>query len=189
MSAKNLKSYWREIISLIEAGLKPDPHRVSSFADHLAQRLDDDDEVRLADRIRRLTIGAARPAGSTFVVQGLPADVESQQALVEKVTPVDSPKYPYLPSFQYAELRRFVELNRMYGELIGAGIDPPSTLLLYGPPGCGKTMAAVAISCDLQLPLYLVRLDSLLGSFLGNSAKNLRRVFDVALASPLRTSP
>ena len=45
-------------------------------------------------------------------------------------------------------------------------------------------MAAIAIACDLSLPLFVVRLDSLLGSFLGNSAKNLRRVFDNALARP-----
>ena len=45
-------------------------------------------------------------------------------------------------------------------------------------------MAAIAMACDLELPLFVVRLDSLLGSFLGNSAKNLRRVFDNALASP-----
>ena len=184
MPAKSLKSYWREITSIIEGGLKPDPHRVSSFADHLAQRLEDDGEARLANRIRRLTAEASGPAGSIFVAQGLPSDVESQQALVERILPSEAPNYPHLPSFQDSELRRFVELNRMSGVLVGAGIDPPSSLLLYGPPGCGKTMTAVAISSDLQLPLYLVRLDSLLGSYLGNSAKNLRRVFDVALASP-----
>ena len=67
---------------------------------------------------------------------------------------------------------------------MSVGINPPSTLLLFGPPGCGKTMAAIAIACDLNLPLFVVRLDSLLGSFLGNSAKNLRRLFDNALAMP-----
>ena len=45
-------------------------------------------------------------------------------------------------------------------------------------------MAAVAIACDLGLTLSVVRLDSLLGSFLGNSAKNLGRVFDSALTRP-----
>ena len=45
-------------------------------------------------------------------------------------------------------------------------------------------MASVAIACDLGLPLLVVRLDSLLGSFLGNSAKNLRRVFDNAFSKP-----
>ena len=184
MSGKRLNSYWREIVSIIEGGLKPDPHRVSSFAEHFAQRLEDDGETKLAQRIRRLTNGASRPAGSTFVAQGLPTDVEAQQSLVEQILPTDSPQYPVLPHPTDLELRRFVELNRRSGELASAGIEPPSTLLLFGPPGCGKTMAAVAMACDLGLPLLVVRLDSLLGSFLGNSAKNLRRVFDNAVVRP-----
>ena len=179
-----LSTYWREIVAIIEGGLKPDPHRVSSFADHMAQRLEDNGDSRLARRIRRLISEASRPAGSIFTSQGLAADVESQQLLIEQFLPMGSPHYPVLPSSMELELRRFVELNRRSGELVSAGIDPPSTLLLFGPPGCGKTMAAIAMACDLELPLFVVRLDSLLGSFLGNSAKNLRRIFDNALAGP-----
>ena len=184
MSGKRLDAYWREIVSIIEGGLRPDPQRVSAFAEHLAQQLEDDGEARLAQRIRRLTNGASKPAGSTFVAQGLPADVEAQQFLIEQILPTGSPQYPVLSSSTDLELQRFVELNRRSGELASAGIEPPSSLLLFGPPGCGKTMAAVATACDLGLPLFVVRLDSLLGSFLGNSAKNLRRVFDNAIVRP-----
>ena len=45
-------------------------------------------------------------------------------------------------------------------------------------------MSAIAVACDLGLPLLVVRLESLIGSYLGNSAKNLRRVFDNALMRP-----
>ena len=184
MSGKTLKSYWREITAIIEGGLKPDPHRVSAFAEHLAKRLEDDGDARLSRRIRNMTERASKPAGSTFVSQVLPADVEAQQSLVERIMPVGIPDYPALRHHTRLEIDRFVELNRRSGELASAGIEPPSSLLLVGPPGCGKTMAAFAIACDLGLPLFVVRLDSLLGSFLGNSAKNLRRVFDNAVANP-----
>ena len=184
MSGKGITSYWHEVVSIIEGGLKPDPHRVSSFADHLAHRLENDGEERLARRILKLTNGASRPAGSTFVARALPVDVDSQQSLVEQIPPTDPPQYPVLHRFADLELRRFVELNRRSGELASKGLEPPSTLLLFGPSGCGKTMAAVAIACDLGLTLSVVRLDSLLGSFLGNSAKNLGRVFDNALTRP-----
>ena len=184
MSGKSLNSYWREIVAIVEGGLKPDPRRVSSFADRLAKRLEEEGTPRLARRIRQLVEGASKPAGSNFSVQGLAADVELQQSLVEPYVPVGEPNYPVLPRPVKLELQRFVELNRRSGELASAGIDPPSTLLMFGPPGCGKTMAAIAIACDLDLPLFVVRLDSLLGSFLGNSAKNLRRIFDNALARP-----
>ena len=184
MSVRSLNLYWREIVSIIEGGLRPDPHRVSSFAEHLANRLEADGEDRLARRILRLIKEASTPAGSVFVGQVLPADVETQQSLVEQFFPTGHPHYPILQEFVTLELQRFAELNKRSGELAAAGLDPPSSLLLYGPPGCGKTMAAFAIACDLELPLQLVRLDSLIGSYLGNSAKNLRRVFDNALAKP-----
>ena len=184
MSGQTLQSYWREIVAIIEGGLKPDPYRVSLFAEHFAERLEAEGEARLASRIRRLTERAAKPAGSTFVTQAMTADVEAQQSLVEEVLPGPFPNYPALPPAIEAELKRFVELNRLSGDLASAGIESPCTLLLFGPPGCGKTMSAVAVACDLGLPLLLVRLDSLLGSYLGNSAKNLRRVFDNALSKP-----
>ena len=184
MSSKSVNSYWREIVAIIEGGLKPDAHRVSSFSGHFAQALEDDGDLRLAHRIRRLINGASKPAGSTFTGQALPADVESQQSLVEQFAPSGPPEYPVLPKSADSELQRFVQLNKRSGDLAAAGLNPPSTLLLFGPPGCGKTMAAIAIACDLALPLFVVRLDSLLGSFLGNSAKNLRRVFDNAFSRP-----
>ena len=58
------------------------------------------------------------------------------------------------------------------------GLQPAQKLLFVGPSGCGKTLAAEVIAAALSLPLVLVRLDSLVSSFLGETASNLRRVFD-----------
>ena len=55
---------------------------------------------------------------------------------------------------------------------------PKKKILLYGPPGCGKTMSAERIAWNLGLPLLKVRFDSLLSSYFGESASNLRAVFD-----------
>ena len=58
------------------------------------------------------------------------------------------------------------------------GLQPARKLLFVGPPGCGKTLAAEVVAAMLSLPFVLVRLDSLVSSFLGETASNLRRVFD-----------
>ncbi len=58
------------------------------------------------------------------------------------------------------------------------GLQPATKLLFFGPPGCGKTIAAEVLANALNMPLALVRLDSLVSSFLGETATNLRRVFD-----------
>ena len=57
-------------------------------------------------------------------------------------------------------------------------------MLLYGPPGCGKTQAAKYVAAQLQLPLLTGRLDGLVSSFLGSTAKNIRALFDFADKTP-----
>lgn len=60
------------------------------------------------------------------------------------------------------------------------GLKPTRRLLFCGPSGCGKTAAAEAISTELGLPLVYVRFDSVVSSLLGETASNLRKVFDYA---------
>tara|TARA_Y100000590_G_scaffold456214_1_gene606374 strand:- start:159 stop:1286 length:1128 start_codon:yes stop_codon:yes gene_type:complete len=63
-------------------------------------------------------------------------------------------------------------------ELIKKGIEPRKTVLFYGPPGCGKTHLASFIAQQLKMRLYLVRFDSLISSYLGETASNLKIVFE-----------
>jgi SpoVK/Ycf46/Vps4 family AAA+-type ATPase len=53
-------------------------------------------------------------------------------------------------------------------------------MLMYGPPGCGKTQLARSIAARLELPLVTARVDTLISSFLGSTSKNLRTLFDHA---------
>jgi SpoVK/Ycf46/Vps4 family AAA+-type ATPase len=55
---------------------------------------------------------------------------------------------------------------------------PKKKILLHGAPGCGKTLSAERIAWNLGLPLLKVRFDALLSSYFGESASNLRTVFD-----------
>lgn len=63
-------------------------------------------------------------------------------------------------------------------------IPLPNKTLLFGPPGTGKTISAHYIASLLNLPLILVRLDTLIDSHLGGTAGNLRKVFDLANKQP-----
>jgi hypothetical protein len=60
------------------------------------------------------------------------------------------------------------------------GLRPTRRLLFCGPSGCGKTAAAEAMSAELGLPMLYVRFDSVVSSLLGETAANLRKVFDYA---------
>jgi SpoVK/Ycf46/Vps4 family AAA+-type ATPase len=62
--------------------------------------------------------------------------------------------------------------------LANHGLKPRKKILLYGSSGCGKSMAAERIAWDLGLPFYKVRFDSIISSYLGESASNLQNLFD-----------
>ncbi|WP_339738430.1 ATP-binding protein [uncultured Sunxiuqinia sp.] len=58
------------------------------------------------------------------------------------------------------------------------GLKPRKKILLHGPSGCGKSMAAERIAWDLGLPFYKIRFDSIISSYLGESASNLQTLFE-----------
>lgn len=64
-------------------------------------------------------------------------------------------------------------------------LKPKQKILLYGNPGCGKTMTAGRIAKNLKLPLLKVRFDSLISSYFGESSINLRAVFDYCKKEPV----
>jgi SpoVK/Ycf46/Vps4 family AAA+-type ATPase len=57
-------------------------------------------------------------------------------------------------------------------------IEPRNRLLFTGAPGNGKTSLAEAIATSLMLPMYVVRYDGIIGSYLGETATKLKKVFD-----------
>jgi SpoVK/Ycf46/Vps4 family AAA+-type ATPase len=58
------------------------------------------------------------------------------------------------------------------------GKTPSRRVLFVGPPGSGKTMSAEALAGELRLPLFVIRLESLITRFMGETAAKLRLVFD-----------
>ena len=69
------------------------------------------------------------------------------------------------------------ELYKAYGKKTGGGI------LLYGPPGCGKTFIARATAGEVNAQFISVALSDILDMWIGNSEKNLHNLFEVARAN------
>ena len=121
-----------------------------------------------------------RPSVVADALRNAPLDLDSRLQIVEVIPPAESVNKIILNSLTQSQIEEFVNIVRNSSKLEVQGLDIPKTLILYGQPGCGKTSIAHYISNQTGLPLILARLDSLVSSLLGSTAKNIRKIFDYA---------
>ncbi|KAL7719041.1 Cell division control protein 48 [Entamoeba marina] len=82
---------------------------------------------------------------------------------------------------QLGQIREMVELPLRHPQLFHAiGIKPPKGLLLYGPPGSGKTLIAKAVANETGVFLILINGPEIMSKMAGESEGNLREAFDQA---------
>lgn len=89
-----------------------------------------------------------------------------------------------LPELASTSVEQFLEEQTRAGLLRSHSIEPRNRILLVGPPGNGKTTLAEAIAERLAIPLFVVRYEAMIGSYLGETASRLKRVFDYAKTTP-----
>ena len=107
-----------------------------------------------------------------------PVDKERGFPLLDIKQPQRSIEEIILREASVAALEELLEEHRRSDVLRSYGMKPSSKVIFFGPPGCGKTLAAEVIAFELDRPLAVVRLDALVSSFLGETAANLRKVFE-----------
>ena len=129
---------------------------------------------------------AKQPTSLNFLYNGsLPKDKEKGMPLVDVQQPKRSLDDLVLPPALRDQLERIVVEQRRSEELRNFGLEPISRALFCGPPGCGKTAAAEAVAQALFMPLVIVRFDAVVSSYLGETATNLRKVFEFATSNPV----
>lgn len=107
-----------------------------------------------------------------------PRDPEKEAPLLEIKSPDRYFREMVLHDGTVEMLLKVMREFREWDVLEANGLKPSHKLLFCGPPGCGKTSTAEAIAAELGLPLVYVRFDSVVSSLLGETASNLRRVFE-----------
>ncbi|HYH54744.1 MAG TPA: AAA family ATPase [Solirubrobacterales bacterium] len=91
---------------------------------------------------------------------------------------------PVLSERQEEGLARIIAEHENAKRLLDHGVSPTRSLLLSGPPGVGKTMAATYIASRLNLPMHRAEPSTIVTSLLGESARNLASAFDAARREP-----
>lgn len=168
-----------EILRIIEGGLANDKRKVVSYSNKLADRLLKEGDTKLAICIRKkIEENNLHSVVVADALRNAPLDLDSRLQIVEVIPPAGNVNNIVLDSLTQSQIDEFVNIVQNSSRLEVQGIDIPKTLILYGQPGCGKTSIAHYISYLTGLPLVLARLDSLVSSLLGSTAKNIRKIFD-----------
>jgi len=78
-------------------------------------------------------------------------------------------------------MREIVELPLRHPELFSRlGVEPHSGVLLYGPPGCGKTLLAKVIASESDANMYLINGPEIMNKYYGETEARLREIFKEA---------
>jgi hypothetical protein len=109
----------------------------------------------------------------------LPVDVDSRLQLLR--IEIGEPEQDPILSVQNDRVINQLISERMnYASLLAKGLHPSKSVLLTGPPGVGKTLAAKWIANKLGRPLLILDLAAVMSSYLGRTGNNIRYVLDYA---------
>ena len=78
------------------------------------------------------------------------------------------------------EILESVQMPILYPDLFASGAKRRAGILLYGPPGCGKTLLAKAVATELNMNFLSVKGPELINQYVGESEKNVRTLFQRA---------
>jgi DNA replication protein DnaC len=177
--------YASELLRIVSGALRLDVLKVRNYVEFLAAKLDQAGESQTAKRLRALLQETDHQLHAvTLTTKALPVDGETRFPLLEQVSTTEQEPAIVLKQQQGDLVKEFLSVCRSLAQLEAHGLITPTTLLLYGPPGCGKSRLARQIARELGMPLFQARLDGLISSFLGSTSKNIRAIFDFAARTP-----
>ncbi|ODT61833.1 ATPase, partial [bacterium SCN 62-11] len=169
-----------QLKSLVKSWVESDDLHFSTVAMQIAAQQAGQGHSRVAkDLLDLVNEGKRRrkrsPAGQ---VENLAQPRGEIAALLTAAYPLTRLSDMVLESSTLQSLELVVRENQAVEALRQHGLEPKRKLLLVGPPGSGKTMTAGALAGELGLPQFTIRLDALISRMLGETASNLRSVFD-----------
>ncbi|MEQ1617705.1 MAG: ATP-binding protein [Terricaulis sp.] len=142
--------------------------------------------VALARSLRKV-LGAETSAPPAKGPKGLAPLIPFPDAaadLVERIEPSHVAADVVLSRQNVAIFKGLLDEFRRAEDIQRKGLPVRSRLLFCGPPGTGKTLTAEVFAAELKLPLFVVKLDRLMSSYLGETATNVRKVFEFARKQP-----
>lgn len=165
------------IVNLVRAGTQGDQKLFRSTVEAIAAEERAKRHTVLADRLEENLRSVTLAQKPTEVVRSFDG---GHGGLLYEIQPRRSLDSILLPHEVSTASRELVEEQQRCDLLRSYGLEPRHRVLLAGPPGNGKTTLAEAIAYELMVPLFVVRYEAVVGSFLGETSSRLKRLFDFA---------
>jgi SpoVK/Ycf46/Vps4 family AAA+-type ATPase len=163
------------LVNLVRAGSRGDDSLFRRTVEALIAEERAKQHHVLAQRLAEYL--AAGPNGKLPIARD-----ERVQGLLTESVPERSLDDLILPESVASACRELIEEHHRRELLRSYNLEPRHRLLLVGPPGNGKTTLAAAIAHALVVPLLTVSYEGVIGSYLGETAARLKRLFDYVRA-------
>lgn len=166
------------LVDLLKTATSGDQLAFRKVAEGLIQEEKSKGHRILADRLAKAmqtnAVQAARPA-ATKMNGG-----STNKDLFYEITPERNLDSLVLPAKIRAQVQELVEEQHRSELLHAHNLRARNRILLAGPPGNGKTTLAEAVAFELMYPLIVIRYETLVGSYLGETSSRLKSVLDYA---------
>lgn len=172
---------------LIKAGAEGNVEAFRKASEEVIRDERDKRHHLLASDLEKILYGRHSSGNQPFIslVKQAPTDKERGLPLLNIVEPVRRLEDAVLSDENSSIINEILQEHHRREVLRSHGLSPVDRLLFCGPPGCGKTLTAEVLASELGLPLAIVRIDSVVSSYLGETASNLRQVLDFVASAPM----
>lgn len=162
------------LVNLVKAGSRGDQAQFRRTVEAIAAEERAKNHNVLAERLTELLSHGNGLNG----IRGPHTADDQVQSLLSELIPRRSVRDLILPSEVLTCFDELVEEQQRCELLRSYNLEPRHRVLLVGPPGNGKTSLAEALAEALMVPLFVVRYEGVIGSYLGETALRLRKLFD-----------